>query len=293
MCLALVALCCSILACSGGGGSGGGGSNAPTLATLEVTPANASIAKGMAQDLTATGMLSDSTHQDLTTSVTWNSSDEGVATISDGVVTATGVGVATITASLGSISGTTGLTVTDAELVLIEVTPTNPGIVLGTSQQFTATGTFSDNTTQDLSTAVTWSSSSPETATISNAGGSEGLASSVAVGTTTITASLGSISGTTELNVMLLELVMIVITPTDPVMPNGSTLQLIATGTYSDGSTSDLTTQGGAWNSSQPSVVGISNAPGKKGLATAKKAGFADISLTVNGITGTTTVTVP
>ena len=83
----------------------------------------------------------------------------------------------------------------------IEVAPTNPSIVRGTLQQFTATGTFSDSTTQDLTTAVTWSSSSPGTATISNAAGSEGLASAVAIGTTTITATLGSVSGTTDLMV--------------------------------------------------------------------------------------------
>ena len=69
MWLALVALCCSILACSDGGG-GGGGSNTTTvtaleMTALEVTPTNASIAKGTTQDLTVTGILSDSTHQDM------------------------------------------------------------------------------------------------------------------------------------------------------------------------------------------------------------------------------------
>jgi hypothetical protein len=179
MWLALVALCCFILACSGGGGGGGGGSNDPTVTALEVTPANASIAKGTTQDLTVTGILSDSTHHDMTASVTWSSSDVGVATISEGVATATGVGATTITATLDNVTSNTTITVTDAELVSIEVTPTNPGIVLGTLQQFTATGMFSDSTTQDLTTAVTWSSSSPGTATISNAAGSEGSASSV------------------------------------------------------------------------------------------------------------------
>jgi hypothetical protein len=51
---------------------------------------------------------------------------------------------------------------------------------------FTAIGTFSDLTTQDLTDMVTWSSSNGAVAAISNASGSEGLATSVAAGSTTI-----------------------------------------------------------------------------------------------------------
>ena len=87
-----------------------------------------------------------------------------VATISNaagsnGLATSVSAGSTTITAASGSISGSTTLTVTPATLVSIEVTPANPSIAKGTSKQFTATGTYSDNTTQNLTTAVTWSSS--------------------------------------------------------------------------------------------------------------------------------------
>jgi uncharacterized protein YjdB len=114
----------------------------------------------------------------------------------------------------------------------------------------------------------------------------------VAIGTTTITATLDGVSGMTELTVIELTLVSIAITPIDPSMPDGSTLQLIATATYSDGSTYDITSQGGVWSSSSPSVVGVSNAKGTKGLATAKKAGAVTITVTFGSISGTTTVTV-
>jgi len=57
------------------------------------------------------------------------------------------------------------------------------------TQQFTATGTYTDGSTQNLTTSVTWSSSSTSIATISNTSGSNGLATSVATGSTTITAS--------------------------------------------------------------------------------------------------------
>src|SRR5262249_38687273 len=75
--------------------------------------------------------------------------------------------------------------------------PNPPAINLGGSQQFTATGTYSDGSTQNLTNQVTWSSSNTAVATISTSG----LATAVAVGTTTISATLGAVSGNTTLTV--------------------------------------------------------------------------------------------
>jgi hypothetical protein len=121
--------------------------------------------------------------------------------LSAGRTKATRSGKAKIMAKWGSISGSTIVTVTSATLVSIAITPTNPSIVKGTNQQFVATGTFSDNTTQDLTTTVTWGSSDAAVAAISNAAGSNGLATSATAGSTTITATSGSVSGTATLTV--------------------------------------------------------------------------------------------
>jgi len=86
-------------------------------------------------------------------------------------------------------------------LVSIAVTPNNPGIVVGTTQQFTATGTYSDNTTQDLTASVTWSSSDASV----TFGSTPGLATSaIAVSGIVITATdpATGIHGTTTLTVM-------------------------------------------------------------------------------------------
>ncbi|KTD08745.1 protein with a bacterial immunoglobulin-like domain protein, partial [Legionella gratiana] len=91
-------------------------------------------------------------------------------------------------ATLGSVSGTASLAVTNATLVSIAVSPTNPSIAKGTTQQFTAIGTYSDSSTHNITSAVTWISSNTATATISNASESNGLATGEASGSTTITA---------------------------------------------------------------------------------------------------------
>src|SRR5437867_5941291 len=82
------------------------------------------------------------------------------------------------------------VTAKNATLVSIGVTPANPNLPQGLTGQFTATGTYSDNSTQDFTAQVAWSSSNTGVATIDSAG----LATSVAAGTTTITATLGLVS---------------------------------------------------------------------------------------------------
>jgi Bacterial Ig-like domain (group 2) len=84
------------------------------------------------------------------------------------------------------------LTVIAAEVTLqsIAVTPLSPSIAAGNTQQFTATGTYSDNSTKNITGSVTWASSNPLFATIAS---TTGLATGVALGTTEITATLGSV----------------------------------------------------------------------------------------------------
>jgi Bacterial Ig-like domain (group 2) len=83
-----------------------------------------------------------------------------------------------------------------ATLSSIAVTPANGSVQVGSTQAFTATGTYSDGS-QSALTSVTWSSSSTSVATINAAG----MAMGVAEGSTTITATSGSISGSATLTV--------------------------------------------------------------------------------------------
>jgi hypothetical protein len=184
--------------------------SAAELVSLAITPANSSKALGLTQQFTATGTYTDSSTQDLTNTVTWSSSSTAVATISNadgsqGLATTVATGSTTITAThAGSgVSANTSFTVSAAELVSLSVTPATPTLILGSNQQFTATGTYTDATTQDITGSVTWSSSATNIATISNAAGTKGLATTVATGSTTITATDPAtiIAGSTSLTV--------------------------------------------------------------------------------------------
>jgi hypothetical protein len=250
-----------------------------------------SVASGYTYGLTAIGIFSDGTGQDLTTQVTWASSDTAVATISNapgsaGVASTTEVGITTITATSGSISGGTTLAVTAAALMSILVTPFNVSLPQGVSRQFTATGLFSDNSTHNVTMQVTWSSSQPDTATVSNAAGSPGLVVATALGTSIISATTASgITATSPVTVTAVALASIQVTPNNATVANGLTEQFTATGTYTDGSTQNLTSQV-TWASSNTAAATVSNASGSNGLASTAGVGAATISATLGNVSG-------
>jgi uncharacterized protein YjdB len=169
-----------------------------TLASIALVPAAPSVAKGLSQQMTALGTFSNGTSSDITSSVTWSSSNGSVATVdAAGLVQAVSIGTSTIGATSGNVTTNTTLTVITASLSSIAITPANPSFYRGLTQQFTATGTYSDGTQSDLTSAVNWSSSSTIVATIS----AVGLASPNAIGTSTISATLGAVSANTSLTV--------------------------------------------------------------------------------------------
>ncbi|MHB8908957.1 MAG: DUF3443 family protein [Syntrophales bacterium] len=109
--------------------------------------------------------------------------------------------ILTLALAAGCGGGGGGGGSTPATLRSIAVSPANPSIGVGVTQQFTATGSYSDNSTQNLTTSVNWTSSAPAVASISNAAGASGLATALFAGQTTITATSGGIAGTATLTV--------------------------------------------------------------------------------------------
>jgi Bacterial Ig-like domain (group 2) len=114
--------------------------------------------------------------------------------------TATGPRSGSLTIVDNAGTQTPSLTGTGAALALVSivVTPTNPSITLGSSQQFTATGNFNDGSNQNLTATATWASSNTAAATIS----ASGLANGIAGGTSTISATVSGIQGSTTLTVV-------------------------------------------------------------------------------------------
>jgi hypothetical protein len=180
-----------------------------SLISISVTPQDPSVPAKSTQQFTATGHFPGSITLNLTARIYWESSATSIATISNssgkqGLATAIAAGTTKITAKAtaeaaaedtaeeNEIIGSTSLTVTATAptLVSIAVTPVNPSIAKGTTQQFAATGTYSDATTKTITSSVTWTSGTLSVATIT----AGGLAAGAGVGTSNITASLSGVT---------------------------------------------------------------------------------------------------
>ncbi len=169
-----------------------------TVASIAVSPTTPTITAGASQQFTATATYSDGSTGNVTASATWASTNTTVATV-DAAGLATGhlTGITTISATLSGHAGSTTLTVVASTPTSIAVTPSNPSFANGSTQQFTATATYSNNTTANVTSSVTWSSSDTSVATIA----SGGLTTGQGGGTTTISATLNSVKGSTTATV--------------------------------------------------------------------------------------------
>jgi hypothetical protein len=106
-------------------------------------------------------------------------------------------GTVTITGSFKGQNATATLTVSNATIQSITVTPASPTIALGSMQQFAASALFSDGSTQDITSVSTWTSSTPTVAVVNK----NGVASSATHGQTDINATFQGVTGSTLLSV--------------------------------------------------------------------------------------------
>lgn len=161
------------------------------LTDISLNKSTTSLKVGEKETLKATITPSYATNAD----IIWSSTNSGIASVTDGVVTGVSDGVATITASAGGKSASCEVTVRDGKAKTISVSPGTKTVNLNKQVQFYATVGPED--TDDKT--VTWSSTEPSVATIDS---QTGLATSRKEGTTTIvaTANDGSgVKGTAEL----------------------------------------------------------------------------------------------
>jgi len=266
------------------------------LQSMTITPANSSIAINTQQKFSVTGFYNNGSSRDLSKQVTWSSHNSGNTKLVEQQTDPTffkaiASGSVQIIATLGSVSAFTSLTISAATLDSISLTPVNASIATGYNQQFVATGTFNDASTQDISHSVTWSSSNNSVAIISNADTDRGLLSSVAAGSSIITATLGDKSGNTSITVTTAQLDSISIQPSNSSMNVGTSQTLTATGHFDDSSTLDISDRV-TWSSSDSSIANISNADIYTGLVSALSSGSVTISASLNTVSATTNITV-
>ncbi|HEY2746332.1 MAG TPA: Ig-like domain-containing protein [Polyangia bacterium] len=267
------------------------------LRSIVVSPGLTRIAPCGSRQLAAVASFSDGTQRDVTALADWSTSDGAVATVAGsdgtpGLVTASSAGAVTISAKWGGAAGSLTLTADPTVPKMIAVSPTNLTVRAGDSIGFTTTATYCDESTQDVTMASTWISSSPEVATITDVEAGMHVANATRAGTTFISAQLDGLSDAIELQVMPPTLRSIFIDmpggdDSNTTVVVGSSTALTATAEYNDGSTQDVTAAV-TWSSSDPATATVSSA----GVVTAIAPGEVTITLAMDGHYGSFALTV-
>ncbi|MEW6277627.1 MAG: Ig-like domain-containing protein [Candidatus Eremiobacterota bacterium] len=263
---------------------------------LELTPLDPTIPVGTNQQFRVLAHLNNNQTQDVTPFALWTSSDPTIASIdANGLASGLRPGQVTITATREGTTLQTTLTVIGGvTLQGLAITPQDPTIPVRMTQQFTATGTFSDGSTLDLTATVTWTSGTPNVATISNGAGTQGRATGLTAGVTQITATdpTTGLSASTSLTVTGQGIAALDVTPPAATIRD-ATQQFTATATLADGTQVDVTTSV-TWTTSDNTIATISNAPGTQGVALGLRAGRVTVTATdpVSGLSDTAQLTV-
>jgi hypothetical protein len=298
------AMTCAMIALCGCGGKNGllGTGGGAGIASISLTPTNPSIALSLSpastQPFHVIAQYTFGNPQDITDQLTWVSADTTVATINgQGIATAADSGRVIIT---GSIQDPVSLKLFQVSTILtvvpqlagITISPGSAQIAKGTTQQFTATGKYNDGTSPDITSQVAWNSTQSAIATVSSSPGTQGLALASAPGSTSISASLGTVSSSaSSLIVSNANLVSISVTPAGSIVPLATSQKLVATGTFDDGTTQNLSGEV-AWTTvNTPSRVARVSATG---VVTGLGLGSETITATApaSGISASTGVTV-
>ncbi|MFR0558996.1 Ig-like domain-containing protein, partial [Pseudoscardovia radai] len=255
--------------------------NPATVPVTGVTISTDSLKLVEGQNGTLTASVTPSNATDKT--ITWSSSDDSVATVNGGIVTAVKAGTATITAtSSNGKSATCTVTVTAKTVAVSEVTVEPSSLTLTVDEYNAVSATVKPDNATDKT--VTWTSLDPSVATVDNTG----LVHGVAKGSTFLIAKAGGKSATVTVTVKDAEPQPVPVTgvtiSTDSLkLVEGQNGTLTASVTPSNATDKTIT-----WSSSDSSVATVNN-----GIVTAVKAGTATITAkSSNGKSATCTVTV-
>ena len=231
------------------------------------------LTEGDSQTLQATVKPDNATDK----TVTWTSSDNDIATVDAGTVTAIAEGTATITATAGGKSASCIVTVNKKTIEVTSVTLDKTEITLAPFESQTLVATVKPDNATDKT--VTWTSSNSYVASVT-----EGKVTAILQGTATITATAGGKSATCTVTVRMntVDVSSVTLDKTEITLIEGDSETLTAT-VMPDNATDKTVT----WTSSNLDVATVD-----AGTVRAVAEGTATITATAGGISATCSVVV-
>jgi uncharacterized protein YjdB len=250
------------------------------VASIRVTPDPVTVAAGQVVQLVAQALDGDGNV--LNRPLTWSSDLPTRATVSaSGLVTALTAGEVRISARNGNVVGTATVTVTQVPIARIDVTPTTTSVLVGGTQQMTATPRDASGTALP-GRSITWLTGAPSVATVSQSG----LVTGVSNGSALVFAASEGQSGSAAVTVATVAVTSVTVTPASGNIQQGQALQLTATAR--DAGNTIVTGRPVTWTSTDETRATVSST----GRVVAIAAGSVTIRAAVEGVTGSGTFTV-
>ena len=214
--------------------------------------------------------------------VSWSTSSSAIATVSSaGLVSAIAPGTVTVSAVIEGVTAVGTIVVRLRPVATVAITPTSSTLIVGNSQQLIATASDASGNVLN-GRAVTWQSSNLSVATVTSAG----VVSAVSPGTVTITATSEGKSANATVQVNAIPVAQVQLSPLAGSILVAQSIQLSATPLSSSGVT--LTGRPATWMSVSPSIASVNG----NGRVTGISPGIATIRATIEGVVGTSTITV-
>ncbi|NQZ02742.1 MAG: Ig-like domain-containing protein, partial [Bdellovibrionales bacterium] len=193
--------------------------------------------------------------------------------------------VCTVSSGSGSVSTSdvSDVAVICPSPVFLQVASEDSTIAVSTATSVSALGYFSDGSFIEMTSFVSWSVSDAAVLSLSAASEVTGLGA----GGSNVVASFSGVSAQRYISVVSGSLVSLEISPNNPALSVGDSLQMSATGIYDSGSSQDLTAASG-WSSSDSAVVSVSST----GQVSALASGSATLQASYGAVTQTMNLTV-
>lgn len=171
-------------------------------------------------------------------------------------------------------------------LTSLTIGPESPTISQGKTFQMSATGTYDDGSTNDLTGKAVWTSDNTSCATISSGGLITAATTVSATCTTDIGASVGTVSASSTAATVTpgtLSSIALTVSTSSPVA--GSTLTFTAKGTYTGTTTQQDITTLVTWNNDNTSALTLTQGTGSASVSSSGSGQVAHVSATLSNIT--------
>jgi len=267
-----------------------------TAETLIIAPATAVMPLGTAKQYSAFLTTSSGEVIDVSKTVNWQITDTAVASIdATAWLTATKIGTTTVSADIvhsdNTLTASASLTVNNAQLDTVAISPVDGVFPVGKIGVYRADAHYADGSVIDVTRETTWSIADTSIGSIVESGIFAGDSIALSPGKTTINASFQALNNNTSVEVTAANIISISISPMNATTPVGTQINYQAHALYSDGSKHDIT-QLGAWSTSDPSIAAIEFSGAKSGVADALAIGSTNISVDYDGLSQTTSLMV-